>query len=90
MFVNTRYRSKETEIMDDFSLQGDILRQTLDQIAQIQNRRPLQRRPTELVGATVVSFCTGGIRCEKAAIWMQQAGYQNVLQLEGGIAVGGR
>ena len=36
-------------------------------------------------GKTVVSFCTGGIRCEKAALWMQDAGYENVLQLEGGI-----
>ena len=36
-------------------------------------------------GKTVVSFCTGGIRCEKAALWMQQAGIGNVLQLEGGI-----
>lgn len=34
---------------------------------------------------TVVSFCTGGIRCEKAALWMQNAGYENVWQLEGGI-----
>ena len=34
---------------------------------------------------TVVSFCTGGIRCEKAALWMQQAGYGQVLQLDGGI-----
>ncbi len=44
--------------------------------------------------ATVVSFCTGGIRCEKAALWMLDAGMDNVLQLEGGIlgyfeAVGG-
>jgi len=39
----------------------------------------------ELAGKTIVSFCTGGIRCEKAALWMQQAGYENVLQLEGGI-----
>ena len=38
-----------------------------------------------LAGKTLVSFCTGGIRCEKAAIWMQQAGYEHVLQLEGGI-----
>ncbi len=38
-----------------------------------------------LSGKTIVSFCTGGIRCEKAALWMQQAGYENVLQLEGGI-----
>lgn len=35
--------------------------------------------------ATVVSFCTGGIRCEKAALWMRDAGMANVLQLEGGI-----
>ena len=39
----------------------------------------------ELAGKTVVSFCTGGIRCEKAAILMREAGVDNVLQLEGGI-----
>eukprot|EP01034_Spumella_vulgaris_P037612 gene37612-46403_t len=36
-------------------------------------------------GKTVVTFCTGGIRCEKAAIHMQNIGYNNVYQLEGGI-----
>ncbi len=35
--------------------------------------------------ATVVSFCTGGIRCEKAALWMRADGMDNVLQLDGGI-----
>jgi len=39
----------------------------------------------ELEGKTVVTFCTGGIRCEKAAIHMQNVGYKNVYQLEGGI-----
>ena len=39
----------------------------------------------ELENRTVVSFCTGGIRCEKAAIYMQDLGLENVLQLEGGI-----
>jgi UPF0176 protein len=34
---------------------------------------------------TVVTFCTGGIRCEKAAIYMQEVGYPSVYQLEGGI-----
>ena len=34
---------------------------------------------------TVVSFCTGGIRCEKAAILMQEEGLEHVYQLEGGI-----
>ncbi len=39
----------------------------------------------ELQGKTVVSFCTGGIRCEKAAIFMREAGLDHVYQLEGGI-----
>ena len=44
--------------------------------------------------ATVVSFCTGGIRCEKAALWLRHDGMDNLLQLDGGIlgyfeAVGG-
>jgi UPF0176 protein len=39
----------------------------------------------ELEGKTVVSYCTGGIRCEKAALLMQDAGLANVLQLDGGI-----
>lgn len=37
-----------------------------------------------LEGKTVVSFCTGGIRCEKAAIYMREEGI-NALQLDGGI-----
>lgn len=36
-------------------------------------------------GHTVVSYCTGGIRCEKAALVMQDLGIANALQLEGGI-----
>jgi UPF0176 protein len=39
----------------------------------------------ELEGKTVVSYCTGGIRCEKAALLMAEAGIENVLQLDGGI-----
>ncbi len=45
----------------------------------------LEAHRESLRDKTVVSFCTGGIRCEKAAIWMQQTGYGDVLQLEGGI-----
>ena len=33
----------------------------------------------------IVMFCTGGIRCEKAAIYMLNQGYKNVYQLDGGI-----
>ncbi|MNX74995.1 rhodanese superfamily protein [compost metagenome] len=45
----------------------------------------VQANRAELDGKTVVSFCTGGIRCEKAAIYMNEAGIQNVYQLDGGI-----
>lgn len=39
----------------------------------------------DLADATVVSFCTGGIRCEKAALWMHANGFDYVWQLDGGI-----
>ena len=39
----------------------------------------------DLKDKTVVSFCTGGIRCEKAAILMREEGLEHVYQLEGGI-----
>ncbi len=34
---------------------------------------------------TIVTFCTGGIRCEKAAPLMIQNGFSKVYQLDGGI-----
>ena len=39
----------------------------------------------ELKEKTVVSFCTGGIRCEKAVLYMNDIEMQRVYQLEGGI-----
>ncbi|WP_454696421.1 sulfurtransferase [Achromobacter aegrifaciens] len=45
----------------------------------------VQAHRAELEGKTVVSFCTGGIRCEKAAIYMNEVGIENVYQLDGGI-----
>jgi UPF0176 protein len=45
----------------------------------------LDAHKAELEGKTVVPYCTGGIRCEKAAILMREAGIEHVLQLDGGI-----
>ena len=33
----------------------------------------------------VAMFCTGGIRCEKASIFLKNNGFKNVFQLKGGI-----
>lgn len=48
------------------------IRATLDSDSNLKNK-------------TIVSFCTGGIRCEKAALFMQELGHPKVLQLDGGI-----
>lgn len=45
----------------------------------------IEAHKADFADKTVVTFCTGGIRCEKAAIHMQNIGYDNVYQLEGGI-----
>ena len=34
---------------------------------------------------TVVTYCTGGIRCEKASAYMVEHGFKDVYQLDGGI-----
>jgi UPF0176 protein len=41
--------------------------------------------PQALKDRPVVTFCTGGIRCEKAAPWLLSQGFREVYQLEGGI-----
>lgn len=45
----------------------------------------VKKLPKELKQFPIVTFCTGGIRCEKAAAYLLQNGYQEVYQLEGGI-----
>ena len=39
----------------------------------------------ELRDKTVMMYCTGGIRCEKASAFARECGIKNVYQLAGGI-----
>lgn len=41
--------------------------------------------PEELKSRPIVTFCTGGIRCEKAAPFLETQGFREVYQLDGGI-----
>lgn len=64
----------------------------IDDFVQLPDALEAERE--RLAGATVVSFCTGGIRCEKAAPLLRELGFGDVRQLDGGIlgyfeAVGG-
>ena len=45
----------------------------------------LHQLSASLKKKTIVTFCTGGIRCEKASALMLRKGFQDVYQLEGGI-----
>lgn len=45
----------------------------------------VKRMPDETKRAPVVTFCTGGIRCEKAAPLLEREGFTDVYQLDGGI-----
>ncbi|MCU5746281.1 rhodanese-related sulfurtransferase [Staphylococcus sp. SQ8-PEA] len=44
----------------------------------------------ELSGKKIVTYCTGGIRCEKFSGWLKREGFEDVGQLEGGIATYGK
>lgn len=47
--------------------------------------RAAKSLPNEMREQPVVTFCTGGIRCEKAAPALEQMGFRDVYQLDGGI-----
>jgi len=34
---------------------------------------------------SIAMFCTGGIRCEKASMYLQKRGFNNIFQLKGGV-----
>ena len=64
---------------------------TFDQAQQLNLRRfrKLQTKHKEISqlpkDKPIVTFCTGGIRCEKAGPYLEKFGLENIYQLEGGI-----
>jgi UPF0176 protein len=77
----------------DYGSFADALTLPIDNFTELPEALAPHR--DALADATVVSFCTGGIRCEKAALWLRADGMDNLLQLDGGILgyfeqVGGR
>ena len=54
--------------------------------AKIQNFRDFPKYLKRMNKTKPVAmFCTGGIRCEKASIFLKRKGFKNVFQLKGGI-----
>jgi UPF0176 protein len=55
---------------------------------QIENFREWRKAAEQLKNyknKTVVTYCTGGIRCEKASAFLVEQGFKDVYQLDGGI-----
>lgn len=55
---------------------SDTFRQQLPMAAEMMKEKK---------DATILMYCTGGIRCEKASAYMLHKGFKNVFHLEGGI-----
>lgn len=72
---------------NDFEVDVGTFENTIDyRIAKFSEFPDIiAKHKDELNDKTIVTFCTGGIRCEKAAIYMKDVGYERVYQLEGGI-----
>ncbi len=58
--------------IERFSQFPDAIKKTVSEQAELKDK-------------TIVSFCTGGIRCEKAALYMAEIDIPHVYQLQGGI-----
>ncbi len=77
VILDTRndYELRLGKFNNSIDLNIQTFRQFPEALKQIEN----------LKDKTIVSLCTGGIRCEKAAPLLEQSGFKNVYQLEGGI-----
>ncbi|KGX85596.1 oxygen-dependent tRNA uridine(34) hydroxylase TrhO [Pontibacillus litoralis] len=50
----------------------------------------IRENKDQLEGKEILTYCTGGIRCEKFSGWLKKEGFENVGQLHGGIATYGK
>jgi SAM-dependent methyltransferase len=86
-FINTRYRSNKTELMDDFTFNGELLRDTLDKLASINKwlggnyvtinglKKLLKGRPKEQQITIVDLGCGGGDLLRDIAKFGTRNGY---------------
>ena len=80
---------KEFYIVDmrnDYELKSGKFEQTI--FPGLKNFRDLREKVDELnhlKQKTVLTVCTGGVRCEKASGFLKSKGFEDVYQLDGGI-----
>lgn len=50
----------------------------------------IRQNKEKFEGKTILTYCTGGIRCEKFSGWLKKEGFEDVHQLHGGIVSYGK
>ena len=84
---NNLIRNKDTFILDarkPFEYEVGTFKKAVN--PRVNNFREFPKYLNELdKKKPVAMFCTGGIRCEKASVYLYKKGFKNIFQLKGGI-----
>ena len=73
--VRSNYEHKVGHFKNAVTLDIDNFREFPDKIDELNNLRDKK----------ILTYCTGGIKCEKASAYLLDQGFENVYQLHGGI-----
>ena len=84
---NKLINNKETLVLDSrkpFEFDVGTFKRSIN--PDINNFREFPKYLNKLKkNKNIAMFCTGGIRCEKASVYLEKKGFKNVYQLKGGI-----
>ena len=84
---NNLIKSKDTVILDSrkpFEYEVGTFKRSVN--PDVDNFREFPKYLNKLnKKKPIAMFCTGGIRCEKASVFLKKKGFKNVYQLKGGI-----
>ena len=74
------------DMRNNYEIASGKFKNTIDPGISASRHLPLVVHKLEpLKHKTIVTVCTGGVRCEKMSAYLQHKGFENVYQLDGGI-----
>jgi UPF0176 protein len=87
---NTLISDPEVIVVDtrnDYEVRVGTFRNAIDPQTESFSQFPawVEKNLHNMKGKKIATFCTGGIRCEKATSFMRHAGFETVYHLKGGI-----
>lgn len=74
--MRNHYEYEVGHFKNAIEIPSDTFREQLPMVAEMMKEKKEK---------TIIMYCTGGIRCEKASAFMLHKGFKNVFHLEGGI-----